>query len=134
MLSKKSVMVTGGTGSFGKAFVRTALARYPDIGRVVVFSRDELKQFEMAQVFPPPEPPGLPYVPGHLSDEGRPPPGATVRSGSHPPACFNTAAFGSFAWPSSGGSAIQGVRPPHPQPTSRERRNLRELTAAPISL
>lgn len=52
MLSNKAILVTGGTGSFGRAFVRTVLERYPDVGRLVVFSRDELKQYEMAQVHP----------------------------------------------------------------------------------
>ena len=44
----KSVLVTGGTGSFGKRFIQTVLERY-EPRRVIVFSRDELKQFEMAQ-------------------------------------------------------------------------------------
>ena len=44
----KSVLVTGGTGSFGKRFIQTVLENY-DPRRVIVFSRDELKQFEMAQ-------------------------------------------------------------------------------------
>ena len=52
MLSNKSILITGGTGSFGKAFVKIVLGRYPDIKRLVIFSRDELKQFEMAQQFP----------------------------------------------------------------------------------
>lgn len=52
MLNGKSVLVTGGTGSFGKKFVETILTKYPQIERVVVYSRDELKQFEMAQQFP----------------------------------------------------------------------------------
>ena len=42
-----SVLVTGGTGSFGKAFVGRLLKNYPDVKRVVVYSRDELKQWEM---------------------------------------------------------------------------------------
>src|SRR3546814_1981368 len=45
-LNGKSVLVTGGTGSFGQKFVRTVLERYKP-RRVIVFSRDELKQFEM---------------------------------------------------------------------------------------
>lgn len=49
MLSGKSILVTGGTGTFGRGFVRTVLRGYPDVARVVVFSRDELKQVEMAQ-------------------------------------------------------------------------------------
>jgi len=47
-LSGKSVLITGGTGSFGKRFVRTVLDRY-DPRRLIVFSRDELKQYEMEQ-------------------------------------------------------------------------------------
>ena len=49
MLNGKSILVTGGTGSFGKAFVVDVLQRYKKIKRLVVFSRDELKQYEMAQ-------------------------------------------------------------------------------------
>jgi len=48
MLNGKSILVTGGTGSFGQRFIRTLLKRY-EPRRVVVYSRDELKQFEMAQ-------------------------------------------------------------------------------------
>lgn len=48
----KSILITGGTGSFGKAFIKTVLDKYPSIERLVVFSRDELKQFEMSQLFP----------------------------------------------------------------------------------
>ena len=46
MLNDKRILVTGGTGSFGRQFIRTALARYRP-ARLVVYSRDELKQFEM---------------------------------------------------------------------------------------
>ena len=49
MLNNKSILITGGTGSFGRAFVQTVLQRYPGVRRLVIFSRDELKQFEMAQ-------------------------------------------------------------------------------------
>jgi len=52
MLLGKSILITGGAGSFGKKFVKTILTRYPQVRRVVVFSRDELKQFEMSQTFP----------------------------------------------------------------------------------
>ena len=48
MKDTQNLLITGGTGSFGKAFVRTVLDRYPHIKRLVIFSRDELKQFEMA--------------------------------------------------------------------------------------
>lgn len=47
-LSASSVLVTGGTGSFGKTFIRVLLERHPEVSRIVVFSRDELKQSEMA--------------------------------------------------------------------------------------
>ena len=71
MLNKKSVLVTGGTGSFGKAFVATVLSRYPDIQRLVIFSRDELKQFQMAQEFPDTRYPGIRYFIGDIRDEQR---------------------------------------------------------------
>lgn len=51
-LNGKSVLITGGTGSFGKKFVETILIKFPNIKRLVIFSRDELKQFEMSLVFP----------------------------------------------------------------------------------
>ncbi|OWY37925.1 UDP-N-acetylglucosamine 4,6-dehydratase (inverting) [Xenophilus sp. AP218F] len=53
MFDNKSVLISGGTGSFGRMFIRTLLARYRP-ARVVVFSRDELKQFEMQQEFTDP--------------------------------------------------------------------------------
>lgn len=71
MLTNKSILVTGGTGSFGKAFVRTVLERYPKVRRLVIFSRDELKQFEMQQVFPASQYPCLRYFIGDVRDEAR---------------------------------------------------------------
>ncbi len=71
MLSNKSILITGGTGSFGKAFVKTVLERYPDVRRLVIFSRDELKQFEMAQTFPESKYPALRYFIGDVRDEAR---------------------------------------------------------------
>ena len=52
MLNNKSVLITGGTGSFGKMFTKIILSRYPDVKRLVIYSRDELKQYEMSQVYP----------------------------------------------------------------------------------
>ncbi|MFA6687834.1 MAG: polysaccharide biosynthesis protein, partial [Desulfuromonas sp.] len=49
MFNNNSVLITGGTGSFGKKFVATILNNYPQVRRLVIFSRDEMKQFEMAQ-------------------------------------------------------------------------------------
>lgn len=71
MLNKRSVLITGGTGSFGKAFVRTLLKQYPDLKRLVIFSRDELKQFEMAQEFDPKKYPALRYFIGDVRDADR---------------------------------------------------------------
>jgi len=71
MLNDKSILITGGTGSFGKTFVKTVLARYPDIRRLVVFSRDELKQFEMAQVYSPADYPTIRYFIGDVRDYDR---------------------------------------------------------------
>jgi len=66
-----SILITGGTGSFGKKFVETVFARHPGIRRVVVFSRDELKQFEMAQLYPPEKYPNLRFFIGDVRDADR---------------------------------------------------------------
>lgn len=66
-----SILLTGGTGSFGRAFVRTVLARYPKIKRLVIFSRDELKQFEMSQEFPHDKYPAVRYFLGDVRDRDR---------------------------------------------------------------
>ena len=71
MLNTKSILVTGGTGSFGKAFVRKVLRSYPNIRRLVIYSRDELKQYEMAQEFSLQEFPQLRYFLGDVRDGTR---------------------------------------------------------------
>ncbi|MFT6280991.1 MAG: FlaA1/EpsC-like NDP-sugar epimerase, partial [Salibacteraceae bacterium] len=48
-LNGKSILITGGTGSLGKALTRRIFSEYPDVARLVIFSRDEQKQFQMAQ-------------------------------------------------------------------------------------
>ncbi|HEU0118227.1 MAG TPA: UDP-N-acetylglucosamine 4,6-dehydratase (inverting), partial [Alphaproteobacteria bacterium] len=58
-------------GSFGTAFVKTVLERFPKVKRLVVFSRDELKQFEMARRFPDSKYPALRYFIGDIRDEAR---------------------------------------------------------------
>lgn len=50
MLDGKSILVTGGTGSFGKKFIKTVLATHPEIQRIVIYSRDEFKQFMMGNM------------------------------------------------------------------------------------
>jgi len=70
-LSKKSILITGGTGSFGKAFIRAVFRQQRDIKRLVVFSRDELKQFELSQEFPPSQYPSLRFFIGDVRDQRR---------------------------------------------------------------
>ena len=67
----QSILITGGTGSFGKAFVQSVLDHCPKIKRLVVFSRDELKQFEMQQEFPRDKYPALRFFIGDVRDPGR---------------------------------------------------------------
>lgn len=71
MLDNKSILVTGGTGSFGRAFVRTVLEQYPDVRRLVIYSRDELKQFEMSQELSPQRHKALRYFIGDVRDQDR---------------------------------------------------------------
>ena len=66
-----SILVTGGTGSFGKAFVKTILEKFPNIERLVVFSRDELKQFEMSQTFSQEQYPAIRYFLGDVREPER---------------------------------------------------------------
>ena len=67
MFDNKSILITGGTGSFGKKYVRTLLSRYRP-SRIVVFSRDELKQYEMSQEFDAPQ---MRYFLGDVRDRER---------------------------------------------------------------
>lgn len=71
MLQGRSILITGGTGSFGKAFVKEILQQYPETKRLVIFSRDELKQFEMSQEFPPERYPAIRYFIGDVRDAAR---------------------------------------------------------------
>lgn len=71
MLNNKSILITGGTGSFGNKFVETILKRYPDVDRLVIYSRDEMKQYRMAQNFSKNEYPCLRYFIGDVRDEKR---------------------------------------------------------------
>jgi UDP-N-acetylglucosamine 4,6-dehydratase/5-epimerase len=71
MLNKKSVLITGGTGSFGKEFVKTVLQKYPDIKRLVIFSRDEQKQFQMEKDYPHDKFPQVRFFIGDIRDYNR---------------------------------------------------------------
>lgn len=71
MLNNKSVLITGGTGSFGKKFVEIVLKKYPKIKKMVIFSRDELKQYEMQQLYPSKKYPNLRFFIGDIRDKDR---------------------------------------------------------------
>ena len=65
------VLITGGTGSFGQKFTEVLLKRYPQIDRIVIYSRDELKQWEMLQKFPQEQYPQLRFFLGDIRDKER---------------------------------------------------------------
>ena len=70
-LNEKRILITGGTGSLGKKLVEIILKKYPDVSRLVIFSRDELKQFEMEQEFPASKYPCMRYFLGDIRDVDR---------------------------------------------------------------
>lgn len=69
-LNGRSIMVTGGTGSFGHAFVREVIESFKP-SRLIVYSRDELKQYEMAHLFPTERYPCMRYFLGDVRDQSR---------------------------------------------------------------
>lgn len=71
MLENKTVLITGGTGSFGKAFVKTILQQWPNVKKIIVYSRDEQKQFLMAQEYPNTKYPNLRFFIGDVRDYER---------------------------------------------------------------
>lgn len=70
-LKGKTILITGGTGSLGKALVKRILKTEPEINRLIVFSRDEQKQFQMAQEFPLSKYPQLRFFIGDVRDYER---------------------------------------------------------------
>ncbi len=68
MLNNTSILVTGGTGSFGKHFIKTVLERFPKVKRIVIYSRDELKQYELSTQFPTSKYSMLRYFLGDVRD------------------------------------------------------------------
>ncbi len=68
MLNNKSILITGGTGSLGKELTKTILENWPDVKRLVIFSRDEQKQFQMDQEFPASKHKAIRYFIGDVRD------------------------------------------------------------------
>ncbi|WP_149276964.1 UDP-N-acetylglucosamine 4,6-dehydratase (inverting) [Pareuzebyella sediminis] len=71
MLNNKSVLITGGTGSLGKALTDNIFKKWPKVRRLVIFSRDEQKQFQMAQQYPVSEYPQMRFFIGDVRDRER---------------------------------------------------------------
>ena len=70
-LTNKNILITGGTGSLGKALTERILAEWPAVRRLVIYSRDEQKQFQMAQDYPPATYPQLRFFIGDVRDKQR---------------------------------------------------------------
>jgi len=70
-LNNKSLLITGGTGSLGKALTKTILEKWPNVKRLVIFSRDEQKQFQMAQDYPVHQYPQIRFFIGDVRDKER---------------------------------------------------------------
>jgi UDP-N-acetylglucosamine 4,6-dehydratase (inverting) len=70
-LNNKTVLITGGTGSLGKALTKRILSKYPNIRRLIIFSRDEQKQFVMAQEFPHEKYKAIRFFIGDVRDKDR---------------------------------------------------------------
>ena len=71
MLKNKTILITGGTGSLGKALTSHILINNPDIKRLYIYSRDEQKQFQMAQEFPKSKYPQIRFFIGDIRDYNR---------------------------------------------------------------
>ena len=68
MLNNKTVLITGGTGSFGKKFVEVILRDYPNVKKVIIYSRDELKQYELKLKYPENNYPMMRFFIGDVRD------------------------------------------------------------------
>lgn len=71
MLNNKTILITGGTGSLGKALTKHIFINYPSVKKVIIFSRDEQKQFQMAQEYPLNKYPQIRFFLGDVRDEQR---------------------------------------------------------------
>ncbi|WP_034886098.1 UDP-N-acetylglucosamine 4,6-dehydratase (inverting) [Gillisia sp. JM1] len=71
MINGKTILITGGTGSLGKALTTHILTKYPKVSKLVIYSRDEQKQFQMAQEFPIDQYPQIRFLIGDVRDKER---------------------------------------------------------------
>jgi UDP-N-acetylglucosamine 4,6-dehydratase len=71
MLEGKTILITGGTGSLGKALTKAILVRWPNVKKLIIFSRDEQKQFQMAQEYPAHKYPQIRFFIGDVRDFNR---------------------------------------------------------------
>ena len=71
ILTNKTILITGGTGTFGKAFASEVLTKYPDVAKIIIYSRDEFKQFEMGQLREFKDNPKMRYFVGDVRDRER---------------------------------------------------------------
>ena len=71
MLNYKSILITGGTGSFGKSLIKIITKKYKKIKKLIIFSRDELKQFEMEKLYPKSKYPFIRFFLGDVRDQER---------------------------------------------------------------
>ena len=70
-LKNISILITGGTGSFGKEFVKTIIEKHSEVKRIVIFSRDELKQYQMSLKYPEKKYPNIRFFIGDVRDKDR---------------------------------------------------------------
>ena len=71
MFNNKIILLTGGTGSFGNEFVKIALKKFKKIKKLIIFSRDELKQYEMSKIYSTKKYPCMRYFLGDVRDFSR---------------------------------------------------------------
>ena len=71
MFNNKTILITGGTGSFGKRFTKVFLKNYPKIKKIIIFSRDELKQFEMSESLDKKDLKKIRFLLGDIRDKDR---------------------------------------------------------------
>ena len=68
MLNNKTILITGGTGSLGKELIKIIFTKYKDVKKVIVYSRDEQKQYNMAKAWPVSKYPKLRFFIGDVRD------------------------------------------------------------------